>query len=79
MKSFYRTHIAPIEADRFLETYYEFLRDYLLVADEETLLLDWPKYERYRYEMNSCLQSFWWQGGMDHSQWLDLYRNFRLD
>lgn len=80
IKKFYETHIAPIEPDKILETYHKFLRDYLIVMDNDALLFDWPKYdENYRYNMNSC---FWfedymyWAIGMNHSQWLDLYKNF---
>ena len=37
VKTLYKMHIAPIEADKLLETYRKFLHDYLIIADENTL------------------------------------------
>lgn len=72
MKNFYRNHIAPIDETTLLETWWKFIREYLIFADIGSVIFDWSKNEdqrRYGIVME----------GADFSQWLDLYRNFNVD
>ncbi len=70
-KTFYRECIAPIEPDTLLETYWNFVRDYLIFADGNAVLLDWPKYEYNAYEVKHYYHS---QGDkLDQPNWLSFY------
>lgn len=75
METFYEKFIAPIETDKLLQTYFKFLRDYLVIADSEVLILDWPK---YAYQSNKVvLYPETATMGMKFPQWLDFYLNYR--
>ena len=71
MKNFYRKHIAPLDETKLLETWWKFIRDYLLFVDGNALAFDWLKHEHHRY--NATYDGI---NGTDFLQWLDLYRNF---
>ena len=75
METFYEKFIAPIDTDKLLQTYFKFLRDYLVIADSEVLLLDWPK---YAYQSNkTVLYTETATMGMKFPQWLDFYLNYK--
>ena len=69
-KAFYRKYIAPIEPKQLLETYWKFLRDYVLLIDDSAIQFDWFKYD-WSYKMN--------EGGIDQSIWLNFCNNFDID
>lgn len=72
MKSFYRKHIASLDETPVLETWWKFVKEYLVFVDPASVVFDWPKYEDHR-SFNTVTK------GTDFSQWLDLYRNFNVD
>lgn len=72
MKDFYRRHFAPLDETTLIETWWKFVKDYLVFVDPGSVVFDWPKNEdRRRY--NIVME------GTDFSQWLDLYQNFKAD
>lgn len=71
MKNFYRKYISPLDETKLLETWWNFIREYLLFVDTSSLIFDWPKYEDNR-RYGTVTK------GMDFSQWLELYRNFNV-
>ena len=74
VKNFYRKCIAPIDDTKLLETSWKFIVDYTVLVDENTLFLDWAKYEDMRYNVK-----FDFEDASAFSQWLDMYRNFKID
>ena len=80
VKTLYKMHIAPIKAEKLLETYWKFLHDYLIIADENTLVFEWFKLDIVRFNFQSCYTRInVVSGNMDHACWLDIYRNFKID
>ena len=74
VKNFYRKFIAPIDNSKLLETSWKFIVDYTVLTDEETLLIDWVKYESIRYKVK-----FNFENESAFARWLDMYRNFKID
>ncbi len=73
MKTFYQENIATINYKKYAQTYWQFLRDYLILADNRSILFEWVKYEQSRYNVLTLYRY------MDHSKWLHLYNNFDID
>lgn len=69
MKSLYENYIAPIDYDEYLQTYWQFVKDYLIVVDSETIMFDWQKYNSYFTYHCDDGSSF------DQSTWLNLYNH----
>ena len=74
VKNFYRKCIAPIDETKLLETSWKFIVDYTVLVDENTLFLDWAKYELMRYKVK-----FDFEDASAFAYWLDMYRNFKID
>ena len=75
LRRFYEENIADIDYDKFIETGWKFMRDYLIIVGIADVSLDWPKYENnWKYRTNGGLNN-----EIDFSRWLDLYRNFKVD
>ena len=73
LKSFYRENISPIDPSKLLQTYWKFLRDYLIIVDRETVLWEWPKnQDRTAYSVGSNYGC-----SLDHARWLDIYLNYK--
>ena len=73
-RTFYEKYIAPVDPTKLFETSWKFIADYLIFVDFNTLQLDWPKYEKMRYNPKFAY------GGQDaFARWLDMYRNFKID
>lgn len=76
LKTFYEENIGTIDYDKFLETGWKFMRDYLVIVGLQEISLDWPKYETlWNYSVDGGLHA----NEIDFARWLDLYRNFKLD
>ena len=72
MRKFYEENIAAIDYDKFLETGWKLMRDYLVIAGVSDIRLDWPKYEdAWAYNVDGVFPN-----KIDFARWLDLYRNF---
>lgn len=71
---FYEKHylkrMFTAEDDQLLH-YWNWLRDYVVIADEKSMLWIWDKYE-YRYMDKNSNES---EGDLNHFTWLDLYLN----
>lgn len=75
LKNFYERNIAPIDRNKFIETGWKFMREYLVIVGIADIFLDWPKYELYiAHSFDSFITN-----GINFSRWLDLYRNFNID
>lgn len=72
LKTFYEENIGAIDYDKFLETGWKFMRDYLVIVGVSEIRLDWPKYE----ENSNYSVDGWFSNEIDFARWLDLYRNF---
>ena len=77
MKSFYNINIAPIEPEKFLQIYWKFLRDYLIVVDDNDILFEWLKYQWLAYVIPSQYSTIRIAIGIDHARWLDIYLNYK--
>lgn len=69
-KNFYNKNIESIHADTLVQQYHSFVKECLVVVDEKTLLLDWPKYLFYIEQKNVFSKGF---GGLSHTAWLNIY------
>ena len=74
-KNFYRNCIASIDENKLLETSWKFIVDYILLVDDNNLLLDWNKYENIRYKTRFDFE----EDSSAFARWLDMYRNFKID
>ena len=79
MKNFYETNIEPVEPSKLLQTYWKFLRDYLIVVDDNDILFEWLKYQYYSYSIPSYYYGVRSCSGIDHIRWLDIYLNYKDD
>ena len=76
LRKFYTKYIGTIDRNRIIELSWKFIRDCLVIVSIRDISLDWPKYENSTtYDVNGATYS----GKMDFSQWLDMYRNFKID
>ena len=73
MRTFYKEYIAPLDADKLLETSWKFTADYLILVDANAIMFDWSKYEHQRYNLRYNIGQF------HFGRWLDMYRNFKID
>ena len=75
MRTFYEENIGAIDYDKFIETGWKFMREYLVLIGLDDVRLDWPKYETtWKYRTAG-----WLVNDIGYSRWLDLYRNFKVD
>ena len=77
MKNFYNINIAPVEPSKFLQTYWKFLRDYLIVVDDNAILFEWLKYHFWAHAITSYYNGIRACIGIDHARWLDIYLNHK--
>ena len=73
-RSFYERYYLgrPLnETDDILLHYWNWLKDYVVIADEKSMLWIWDKYE-YRYMDKNSNES---EGDLNYFSWLDLYLN----
>ena len=77
MKSFYNINIAPIEPSKFLQNYWKFMRDYLVVVDDNAILFERLKYQDRAYGIISYYNGIRACIGIDHARWLDIYLNHK--
>ena len=73
-RTFYEKYIAPVDETKLYETSWKFTADYLILVDFDTIKLDWPKYERMRYNLK-----LGYGDEFVFARWLDMYRNFKID
>ena len=76
LRKFYTKYIGTIDRDKIMETSWKFIRDCLVIVGIRDIFLDWPKYENY---MTYTVEGATYQEKMDFLQWLDMYRNFKID
>lgn len=81
-KTFYTTHIDTIEPSKLLQTYWKFLRDYAIVVAQSDVILNWPKYTHYNWDMHTLrsayLLAFYYdRRGIEFSEWLNIYLNYK--
>ena len=74
LKIFYQNYIEEISPSKLLQTYWKFLRDYLIVAERGSLLFDWQKYVNQQGSIIS-----YYDVGMDFARWLDIFLNYKDD
>ena len=72
MSNFYLENIGAIDHDRLLETYHKFLKDYIIVVDDFSILWDWPKYESRRHNIYPGIPYY---NNLNHGIWLNLYNS----
>ena len=77
LTSFYKKYIGSIDPSKLLQTYWKFLRDYLIIVDEQNILLDWPKYYGHGVFNGAYNAKSYYDRGLDFSRWLDIYLNYK--
>lgn len=75
IRAFYETNIlgrklCPDDDDIFMH-YWDFVKDYVVIEDPDTLLMYWPKYNNAKFVFDRCTYG----GTMTHSTWLNAYMN----
>ena len=76
LRNFYHKYIEPIVPEKLLKIYWRFLKDYMVIANQSDLLLNWPKYHnKYSYDINIYYDIS--RDAMDHARWLDIYLNYK--
>lgn len=76
MKTYYKRHIGDYQPSEVIETFRRFVRDYIILVDAETILIDWKKY--IDKDFNTHYPSYYFINriGLNASSWLDIYLNF---
>lgn len=77
LSTFYEEYINPIEPSKLLQAYWKFLRDYLIIVDEQNILLDWPKYYGHGVFNGAYNAKSYYDRGLDFARWLDIYLNYK--
>ncbi len=62
--------LCPDNDDIFMH-YWNFIKDYTVIEDPDTLLMYWPKYNNAKFVFDRCT----YEGAMTHSTWLNVYMN----
>ena len=76
LRNFYHKYIEPIVPEKLLKIYWQFLKDYVVIANQSDLLLNWPKYpNKHSYDINIYYDIS--RDAMDHARWLDIYLNYK--
>ena len=70
LKNFYDNHVNPIEGSKLTQIFLKFLRDYLIVVEKDSILLDWPKYQNEESYIIGSMGSYFW---------LDIYLNYKAE
>ena len=72
-RSFYERCILErtlcAEKDDIMLHFWEYIRNNIIIEDQETLLMYWNKYTWPRYNYDCCT----YDGTLSHSTWLDIY------
>lgn len=77
LRSFHEKYIGLISPEKLLQTYWKFLRDYLIIVDEINILLDWPKYHTHGAFNGAYNAKSYYDRGLDNARWLDIYLNYK--